>query len=189
MKVIFFTGPGISVDSGIPVFRKDPDIRAEFCRKFARKHPKEFREMMMTGREFLAAKEPNAAHIAIAETGWPVITMATDGLHEKAGSKNVVNVRGTFPTEEEIAKASYISRYSGKPSLYGEGFPGFWKACSLLRSLREGDCLVIVGSDSFKNCTNYVAKMAYHRNVHVTEIYDNISEELPAICSNLMSQC
>lgn len=54
-------------------------------------------------REFVDGikdKKPNDAHIALAEYGIPIITMNVDGLHQKAGSKNVITLHGDLPTEE-----------------------------------------------------------------------------------------
>ena len=43
-NVIFFTGAGISVDSGIPTFQEQPGIRDKLSRDFANTYPEEYRE-------------------------------------------------------------------------------------------------------------------------------------------------
>ena len=40
-KVIFFTGAGISVESGIPTFQEQPGIRDKLHRDFANEYPEE----------------------------------------------------------------------------------------------------------------------------------------------------
>lgn len=42
-NVIFFTGAGISVDSGIPTFQEQPGIRDRLTRDFANEYPEEYR--------------------------------------------------------------------------------------------------------------------------------------------------
>ena len=47
-KVIFFTGAGISVDSGIPTFQEQPGIRDKLTRDFANEHPEEWTNTTIT---------------------------------------------------------------------------------------------------------------------------------------------
>lgn len=96
-KVIFFTGAGISVDSGIPTFQEQEGIRDRLTRDFANTHPEEYRDTIKQMLDSCEKAEPNVAHMAIAESGFPVITMNVDRLHTKAGSKNVINC-GVKPT-------------------------------------------------------------------------------------------
>ena len=77
-KVIFFTGAGISVDSGIPTFQDQPSIRDKLTRDFANENPEEYRSTIRQMLDNCEYAQPNAAHIAIAEGGFPVITMNVD---------------------------------------------------------------------------------------------------------------
>ena len=66
-KVIFFTGAGISVDSGIPTFQEQPGIRDKLTRDFANEYPEEYRNTIRQMLDSCENASPNAAHIAIAE--------------------------------------------------------------------------------------------------------------------------
>jgi NAD-dependent deacetylase len=106
---VVLTGAGISTESGIPDFRSPSGI-------WARYDPLEYASIDAfhadPGRvwEFygmrlgvLAAAEPNDGHRAIADLeqrGWvqAVITQNIDRLHERAGSRHVVEVHGSIRT-------------------------------------------------------------------------------------------
>lgn len=68
--------------------------------------------------------KPNAAHIAIAEGDFPVITMNVGRLHRKAGSKNVLEVHGVLPTREELEEELFSLTYDGI-ILYGDLAPKY----------------------------------------------------------------
>jgi NAD-dependent deacetylase len=116
--------------------------------------------------------QPNPAHIALAEfeqAGYQntVITQNIDGLHQKAGSKQVVEMHGTlrtlsctqcykkFPSEEflkpfiENGTLPYCINCNGllKPDviLFGEQLPqSAWQAAQ--RATRECDLMLVAGS-------------------------------------------
>jgi len=92
-RVAVLTGAGISTDSGIPDYR-GPDSPPSNPRRryWARNH---------VGWRHMAATLPNAGHRALAAleragvvTG--LITQNVDLLHTKAGSRNVVDLHGTY---------------------------------------------------------------------------------------------
>ncbi|MGN1054124.1 MAG: NAD-dependent protein deacylase [Erysipelotrichaceae bacterium] len=105
--IVFFTGAGISVPSGIPDFRSAEglytnDLRAEsiISHSYFISHPKEFYKFYKDKMVYEDA-EPNIAHKWIAkleESGKSkgVITQNIDGLHLMAGSKNVVEIHGSI---------------------------------------------------------------------------------------------
>ncbi|MSS85291.1 NAD-dependent protein deacylase [Actinomycetaceae bacterium WB03_NA08] len=110
-STVFFGGAGVSTESGIPDFRSESARRATLERfglpaeeilsaSFFSSNPEVFYEY---AREFLFHPKatPNAAHRALAH--WEergllagVITQNIDGLHQKAGSKEVWEVHGTL---------------------------------------------------------------------------------------------
>lgn len=106
-NIVFFTGAGISVPSGIPDFRSADglytnDLRAEsiISHSYFISHPKEFYKFYKDKMVYEDA-EPNIAHKWIAkleESGKSkgVITQNIDGLHLMAGSKNVVEIHGSI---------------------------------------------------------------------------------------------
>lgn len=105
--IVFFTGAGISVPSGIPDFRSADglytnDLRAEsiISHSYFISHPKEFYKFYKDKMVYEDA-EPNIAHkwiTKLEESGKSkgVITQNIDGLHLMAGSKNVVEIHGSI---------------------------------------------------------------------------------------------
>lgn len=106
-SVVFFTGAGISAESGIPTFRgKDgiwnklnPEELANFS-AFLR-NPDLVWEWYKHRRDIVNSTSPNPGHLAIAEMGnyfdkVSVITQNVDNLHKRAGSKNVYELHGNI---------------------------------------------------------------------------------------------
>ncbi len=103
---IALTGAGISTASGIPDFRgprglwrKVPSYK--FSIDYFLQHPKEVWQLYYERFKALSHVKPNPGHYAIAaleKAGLlkAVITQNIDGLHQAAGSKNVVELHGTF---------------------------------------------------------------------------------------------
>ena len=106
-NIVFFTGAGISVPSGIPDFRSADglytnDLRAEtiISHSYFMSHPKEFYQFYKDKMVYEDAL-PNIAHKWIAELedsgkSKGVITQNIDGLHLMAGRKNVIEIHGTI---------------------------------------------------------------------------------------------
>jgi NAD-dependent deacetylase len=110
-RVLFITGAGISADSGLPTYRgigglyngtaTEDGMRIEEALSggvFAR-HPEITWKYLAQIEHNCRAAGPNAAHHAIAwlEQHLPgvlVFTQNVDGLHKKAGSKNVIEIHG-----------------------------------------------------------------------------------------------
>ena len=106
-KVFVLTGAGISAESGIPTFRgpegywkKHSPEQLASPEGFAR-DPKLVWEWYNHRRRVIAACEPNAGHRAVAEIERRVeqfllCTQNVDGLHQRAGSRNVVEIHGSI---------------------------------------------------------------------------------------------
>ncbi len=104
---LVFTGAGVSVESGIPPFtgtgglwnRYDPKfIELDFFYSNPQRSWEEMKKIFFTA---MGEAEPNKAHKVIAQLealgGFlGVITQNIDGLHQKAGSKNVKEFHGTI---------------------------------------------------------------------------------------------
>ncbi len=102
-KVLALTGAGISTDSGIPDYRGEGRVQ---------KHPLTFDEFMGSernrarywARSFVGFRrieraQINPGHIALAQAEqnqklMGIITQNVDGLHQKAGSENVIELHG-----------------------------------------------------------------------------------------------
>jgi len=110
---IVLTGAGISTESGIRDFRgpdgiwtKNPDAERQAYQSYAKflKNPREYWIERMTSNPLLAELSraaPNPGHYALAELEnmgilKRVITQNIDNLHQKAGSKNVLDYHGNI---------------------------------------------------------------------------------------------
>jgi NAD-dependent deacetylase len=102
-KIVVFTGAGISADSGIPTFRGNDGLWRQFRAEdlatpeaFAR-DPLLVWEWYEMRRNIIRAAAPNAAHLAIAGLDDAiVVTQNVDGLHARAGSRDVVELHGNI---------------------------------------------------------------------------------------------
>ena len=109
-KIVFFGGAGVSTESGLKDYRSKDGIYHTYNKygippeeiisiDFFEENPQVFYDFY---REFFICKaEPNSAHMAVAELEKlgkkvTVVTQNVDGLHQKAGSKNVLELHGTL---------------------------------------------------------------------------------------------
>lgn len=105
-KIVFVTGAGISQESGIPTFRGndglwrkyDPMQLATIDAFYD--NPKLVWEWYEDRRKNILNAKPNAGHFAIAELekfkDVVVLTQNIDGLHQRAGSSNVLELHGSI---------------------------------------------------------------------------------------------
>lgn len=106
-RLVFFTGAGISAESGIPTFRgKDgiwnklkPEELANF-NAFLR-NPEMVWEWYNHRKKIIHESKPNAGHIAIAEfekyfDDVTVVTQNIDNLHRRAGSTKIYELHGNI---------------------------------------------------------------------------------------------
>ena len=129
--------------------------------------------------------QPNAAHYAIAEMNCPVITMNIDGLHEKAGTKNVIAIHGRMPTWEEIEKEDLRNK-TGVPVLYGDNAPLYKDAYNVMLDLDlQQSYVVIVGTSFYTGISDELYQIAKRYATKVWVINDNASEKVPAVCEEI----
>ena len=132
-RIVFFGGAGVSTESGIPDFRSQDGLyntkydyppEQIVSHSFYKAHGEEFFRFYREKMIFPDAK-PNAAHIKLAELERAgklscVITQNIDGLHQMAGSKNVIELHGSIHRNycEKCRKAyplSAITECNGIP--------------------------------------------------------------------------
>lgn len=132
-KIVFFGGAGVSTESGIPDFRSVDGLYQQryayppetiLSRSFFLEHPKEFFDFY---REKMIYPEaiPNKAHYALAKLEAlgklkAIITQNIDGLHQAAGSKNVLELHGSVHRNYcmdcgKVYPLSYILESQGVP--------------------------------------------------------------------------
>ncbi|NEZ47338.1 NAD-dependent protein deacylase [Clostridium niameyense] len=109
-NIVFFGGAGVSTESNIPDFRSNKGLyktksnysyppEVMLSHSFFEEHTREFYEFYKKKLVFKDAK-PNLAHLALAKLEQQgklkaIITQNIDGLHQKAGSKNVLELHGS----------------------------------------------------------------------------------------------
>jgi len=105
-NLVAFSGAGISVESGIPTFRGPTGLWSKYDPKildidFFLQNPKEsWEKIKEIFYDYMQNVKPNKAHYCLAELEKKgklkgIITQNIDNLHQKAGSKNVIEFHGT----------------------------------------------------------------------------------------------
>ena len=174
-NIVFFGGAGVSTESGIPDFRS---VDGLYHQKFAyppetilshtfyMHHKAEFFDFYR--QKMLAPDaQPNAAHLKLAQWEWEgklkaVITQNIDGLHQKAGSKEVLELHGSVLRNycercHKFYGLDHIIHTEGVPHctcggdvkpdvvLYEEGLDEH-TLDKALRYIQEADVLIIGGT-------------------------------------------
>ena len=132
-NIVFFGGAGVSTESGIPDFRSVDGLYNQkydyppeeiLSHTFFNAHTEYFYDFYRDKMLALDA-EPNAAHIKLAELEQAgkltaVVTQNIDGLHQKAGCKNVFELHGSVHRNyctscHKFYNAEYIKSSKGVP--------------------------------------------------------------------------
>lgn len=174
-NIVFFGGAGVSTESGIPDFRSTDGLYHQeydyppetiLSHTFFMRNPQEFYRFYKKKMLCLDAK-PNAAHrklAALEEMGKlkAVITQNIDGLHQAAGSKEVLELHGSVHRNYcmkcgKFYDARYMLESDGVPTcscggmikpdvvLYEEGLDQKTIEDSV-RYIRQADVLIIGGT-------------------------------------------
>lgn len=174
-NIVFFGGAGVSTESGIPDFRSvdglyhqqwDDPPETILSHTYYECYPEKF-FAFYRAKLLCEGAKPNAAHLKLAE--WEregklkaIITQNIDGLHQAAGSKNVLELHGSTLRNycEKCGKfyaASDIKNSTGVPRctcggrikpdvvLYEEGLDEktLYRA---VEYIQEADVLIIAGT-------------------------------------------
>ena len=136
-SVVALTGAGISVESGIPDFRSqgglwerfDPMDYATLPAFIA--NPSRVWELFRAVDEVISSAEPNPAHVALAELEAAglvagVLTQNIDSLHQRAGSRRVVEYHGGSEALHCVACRARFNRTGVEPN--DDGVP-YCPAC------------------------------------------------------------
>lgn len=180
-SIVFLGGAGVSTESGIPDFRSRDGLYRKTDKKFSGYRPeyllsdqclhREPEVFFAYFRKNLDARNirPNAAHIKLAQMEKDgklegVITQNIDGLHQKAGSRNVQEIHGSalrsycvscrkdygpdfiFESSDPVPKCPSCGRMVRPDvTLYGELLPdpAYENA---VRLIQFADCLIIGGT-------------------------------------------
>ncbi|MCR4909227.1 MAG: NAD-dependent protein deacylase [Lachnospiraceae bacterium] len=178
-RIVFFGGAGVSTESGVPDFRSVDGLYNQqydyppeqilshtfFMAKTEEFYRFYFNKILIPGEK----AEPNKAHLKLAELEeagklTAVVTQNIDGLHQRAGSKNVYELHGTvlqnycmncgkaFDLESVMEAAPGVPRCDKcggiiKPDvvLYEEGLDGNTMS-GAIKAISEADTLIIGGT-------------------------------------------
>ena len=174
-NIVFFGGAGVSTESGIPDFRSKDGLYHQkydyppeeiLSRTFFDRKTEEFYRFYRDKLNSLQY-EPNVTHYKLAQMEQAgklkaVVTQNIDGLHQKAGSKNVLELHGSvlrntcmkcgkFHTAEEVFAGEGIPRCECggiiKPDvvLYEEGLDGKIMERAA-KAIYDADVLIVAGT-------------------------------------------
>ena len=181
--VVAMTGAGMSVESGIPPFRgvdglwtkygtPQMDGYAEYKKDptgwWSRRATKAAAAHILELREALAEAEPHAGHYALAKMEkqgaiQSVITQNIDGLDEKTGLNNLIEIHGNrtklscIECGDRISLGSFVPMYAPKPCekcdglikfdtvMFGEPIPDDVMIAARTE-INQADCVVTIGT-------------------------------------------
>lgn len=174
-NIVFFGGAGVSTESGIPDFRSKDGLYNQkykyppeeiLSHTFFMNNTDEFYKFYKEKMNSLNY-EPNITHIKLAELEQQgklkaVITQNIDGLHQKAGSKNVLELHGSVLRNycmkcNKFYDAKYIFNSEGIPKctcggiikpdvvLYEEGLDNRTLSESIY-NIQHADLLIVAGT-------------------------------------------
>jgi len=184
MKIIAFTGAGISKQSNIPTFMDRPDIREKLFRSFANEYPEEYNRVIKQLKLNMNGAMPNDAHIALFEYNIPIITMNIDGLHRLAGS-NALEIHGCLPEDHEM---EYAYALYNKPVLYGDAAPNYVKAYKMVDELEKGDIFIVVGCSYHTAIACDLREVASSNGATIIEIQEDAAHNVRRVLEDLLGK-
>ena len=172
MKVVFFSGAGMSAESGIGTFRdkgglwENHRIEDVATPEAWKRNPDLVTEFYNLRRKKIFETEPNKAHFAIAQLeniiDVHVITQNIDDLHERAGSKKVLHLHGNIKYAKSSGpnqdKKYYLLKnwnltkhdlcdegYRLRPHVvwFGESVPAYYEAAEIIKN---ADIFIVIGT-------------------------------------------
>jgi NAD-dependent deacetylase len=122
-SVTVLTGAGVSAESGVPTFR---DAQTGLWAKFSpeelatprafQRNPRLVWEWYEWRRKLVAGAKPNPAHLALVEMQnlflrFHLVTQNVDGLHQRAGSRNVIELHGNITRTKCSEEGTIVSTW------------------------------------------------------------------------------
>lgn len=188
--VSVLTGAGISAESAVPTFRGAGGLWKNFrpedlaTADAFTKDPKLVWEWYDWRRGLIAEAQPNPGHYALAP--YTIITQNVDGLHQRAGSQNVLELHGSIWTLRcMVCDFSAYDKRVPLPALpprcecgallrpgvvwFGEGLPSeVWD--NAVRAVRTSEILLVVGTSAVVYPAASLAPLAKRAGAIVIEI-------------------
>jgi NAD-dependent deacetylase len=196
MKIVVFTGAGISRESGLKTFRDSKDglwegydVNEVASIQGWWADPQKVLDFYNMRRREVRSAEPNAAHFAIAELDKDhevvVITQNIDDLHERAGSREVIHLHGEVlkarTVEDDINAIDWLDDLNVghmdpetglqlRPFVvwFGEGLPLFDAAIAKAIS-PDVDVLIVVGTTLNVTPASFIATQTKAKRIYVVD--------------------
>jgi NAD-dependent deacetylase len=197
LHVVVLTGAGVSIESGVPIFRGSGSMwEIPEARRLASKagppwNTRETWEFYEWRRRLVSQCKPNAAHYTIVEMesyfeNFHLITQNVDGLHIRAGSKSVLELHGNMwrgrctgcRSEVDLPETALrsIPPYSDcgnplRPSVvqFGESIdPDV--LCKAFAASRGADLFFVIGTSGVVSPAAQMPLMALQNGAKVIEI-------------------
>jgi NAD-dependent deacetylase len=196
-RCVVLSGAGISAESGLATFR-GPGGHWQGRDPMSLATPEAFDAEPLTVWQFYdwrrtqaAAAEPNRAHHAIVEMerklgSLPVVTQNVDGLHERAGSNNVIRLHGSLwtlrcthcgtETEDLRPAIDPLPPFCGCGGMLRPGVVWFGEAMprepmfAAQKAAQECDLMLVVGTSSLVYPAAGLSQVAKQAGAMVVEI-------------------
>ena len=172
MKIVAFTGAGISKSAGIPTFEEIEGLKESLTLEFKTEYPEEYKPIRQALVDNMKDKEPTIAHRALAEYKIPIITMNIDNLHAKAGSMLVYQIHGNYVYDNIV--------------LYGQNILFREESINLIiqtakeaKKNNEKSALLVIGTSMQTVFANVLVWVAKDNGMEVHYINENADEEVP----------
>ncbi|MFO7768437.1 MAG: NAD-dependent deacylase [bacterium] len=187
-----FTGAGVSAESGVPTFRGKEGMWKDFkAEELAtpeafERDPDRVLEWYAWRREKIADIEPNPGHEALARAEerfeeFTLITQNIDGLHEQAGSRDVIELHGNILRDrchvcgsrrgpgEDGPRCTCGGRYRPDVVWFGEMLPqqALERA---FQAARSADVFLSVGTSTLVYPAAYLPFMAHEAGAFTVEV-------------------
>lgn len=200
-SICIMTGSGVSAESGIPTFR---DAQTGLWEQFKaeelatpqafKREPQLVWKWYQWRRQLVADAQPNAAHTVITQLQQQlsqvnIITQNVDGLHQEAGSHNVIEFHGNIRNNKCNA-CSYVEDNKNnstdiipecpqcniklRPAVvwFGESIPEHASDLAL-QAAQECDIFFSIGTSSLVHPAAGLAELARSNNAIIIEINPN----------------
>lgn len=194
-RIAVLTGAGVSAESGIPTFRGDKGLWRTYRpedlatpQAYAR-DPKLVWEWYAMRFEMVSRARPNQAHTLLAELentkDLTLVTQNVDGLHERAGSVNILELHGNLtrsrcercrhfdPLKPNFEIPPHCSKCGERvrPNVvwFGETLPQamFQNA---IYAFAEADLALIIGTSGVVEPAASLARLAREQGAYIIEI-------------------
>ena len=178
MKIIAFTGAGISKAAGIPTFEEVKGLKDKLSIDYKNANPEEFEKIKNSIITNMKGKNPTKAHKILAKHNVPIITMNIDNLHRKAGSKIVYELHGNYIADNIV--------------LYGQSMHHAQDATTLIlktaqdaKKSNEDAYLLVIGTSMQTAFANILVWLAENRGMTIVYINNNADTEVEKFFKNM----